>query len=86
MIKKDSTQRYFQDENIFFVSNVSRLAWMGPEIKGYINVNGHSLVLHYESLLHVIRRVISTLKNGGFFFMAGARQRGKLSFSHTRVW
>ena len=34
------------------------------------------------SLLRIISRVTSAraFKNGGFFFMTGARQRGKLSF------
>ena len=43
---------------------------------------------HCASLLRIISRVISAraLKNGGFFFTAGPRHRGKSSFSRKRVW
>ena len=48
---------------------------------------GHSPVLHCASLLPTLLRAISarTLENGGFFFTAGPRQRGKSSFSRKRV-
>ena len=44
--------------------------------------------MHCASLLRIISGVISarTLKNGGVFFTAGPRHRGKSSFTHKRVW
>jgi len=42
----------------------------------------YSSVLHCASLLRIILRVISAraLKNGGFFFATGPRQRGNCHF------
>ena len=41
-----------------------------------------------NSLLRIILREVNAhaLENGGFFFMAGPRQRGKSSFSWKRLW
>ena len=45
-------------------------------------------LIYCASLLRIILCVISarTLKNGGFCFKSGARQRGKSSFSLKRMW
>ena len=45
-------------------------------------------LIYCASLLRIILCVISArmLKNGGFCFKSGARQRGKSSFSIKRVW
>ena len=59
----------------------------------YIISRNHHFNLNYRpcfvlAVLHIISRKISvrTLKNGGFFFTAGPRHRGKSSFLLKRVW
>ena len=65
------------------------LASVTPHVTQSQNVPySYSPVLHYASLLRIILRVIGAraLQNGGFFFAAGPRQRGKSSFSRKRAW
>ena len=68
-------------ERIFRESLVSSShAQQGTKTRG--TRLGHSPVLHCASLLRIFSRA---LENGGFFFTAGPRQRGKSSLSRKRL-
>jgi len=68
-------------------ANQVLICWVLSEKSVWKCSYGHSPVLHCASLLRIISRVISAcaLKNGGFFFTAGPRHKGKSSFSRKRV-